>query len=136
MLLNCVFFIDYSPKIKRQRNILNFLRKIPRTESSVEEATEIATDDIHPSLMNKADATSASDMSTVNTVSPADQTDATATSDKCIATTVSPGDQTDAAASLPDCWNTMQYENFLKNMMDWLLVTRNLVVIIVPNVTL
>ena len=32
--------------MKRQRNILNFLRKIPRTESSVEEATEIATDDI------------------------------------------------------------------------------------------
>ena len=57
-------------------------------------------------------------MSTVNTVSPADQTDATAISNKCIATTVSPGDQTDAAAFLPDCWNTMQYENFLKNMMD------------------
>ena len=68
--------------------------------------------------MNNADATSASDMSTVNTVSSADQTDATATSDKCIATTVSLGDQTDAAASLPDRWNTMQYENFLKNMMD------------------
>ena len=60
--------------------ILNFLCKIPRTESSVEEATEIAT--------------SASDMSTVNTVPPADHTD--------------------AAASLPDCWNTMQYKNFLK----------------------
>ena len=116
MLLICVFFIDHSPKIKRQRNILNFLRKIPRTESSVEEATEIATDDIHPSLMNNADATSASDMSTVNIASPADQTDATATSDKCIATAVSPGDQTDAAASLPDCWNTMQYKNFLKKM--------------------
>ena len=70
MLLNCVFFIDYRPKMKRQRNILNFLRKIQRTESSVEEATEIATDDIHRSLMNNADAT--------------------ATSDKCIATTVSP----------------------------------------------
>ena len=84
MLLNCVFFIDYSPKKKRQRNVLNFLHKIPRTESSVEEATKIATDDIHPSLMNNADATSASDMSTVNTVSPADQTDATTTSDKCI----------------------------------------------------
>ena len=79
----------------------------------MEEATEIATDDIHPSLMNNADATSASDMSAVNTVSPADQTDATATSYKCIATTVSPGDQTDAAALLPDRWNTMQYENFL-----------------------
>ena len=89
--------------MKRQENILNFLRKIPRTESSVEEATEIATDDIHPSLMNNADATSASDMSAVNTVSPADQTDATATSDKCIATTVSSGDQTDEAALLPDC---------------------------------
>ena len=75
--------------MKRQRNILNFLRKIPRTESSVEEATEIATDDIHPPLMNNANATSASDMSTVNTVSPADQADATATCDKCIATTVS-----------------------------------------------
>ena len=100
--------------MKRQRNILNFLRKIPRTESSVEKATEIATDDIHPSFMNNVDATSASNMSTVNTVSPVDQTDVTATSDKCIATTVSPGDQTDAAASLPDCWNTMQYENFLK----------------------
>ena len=99
--------------MKGQRNILNFLRKIPRTQSSVEEATEIATDDIHPSLMNNVDATSASDMSTVNTVSPADQKDATATSDKCIATTVSPGDQTNAAASLPDCWNTTQYENFL-----------------------
>ena len=107
MLLHCVFFIDYSPKMKRQRNILNFLRKIPRTESSVEEATVIATDDIYSSLMNNADATSASDMSNVNTVSPANQTDATATSDKCIATTLSPGDQTDAAASLPDCWNTM-----------------------------
>ena len=98
--------------MKRHRNILNFLRKIPRTESSVEEATEIAADDIHPSLMNNADATSAFDMSTVDTVSPADQTDATATSDKCIATTVSPGDQTDAAALLPDCWSTMQYKNF------------------------
>ena len=96
------------------RSILNFLRKIARAESSVEEATEIATDYIHPSLMNNADATSASDMSAVNTVSPADQTDATVTSDKCIATTVSPGDQTDAATLLPDCWNTMQYENFLK----------------------
>ena len=100
--------------MKRHRNILNFLHKIPRTESSVEKATEIATDDIHPSLINNADATSASDMSTVNTVSPADQTDATATSDMCIATTVSLGDQTDAAALLPDCWSTMQYENFLK----------------------
>ena len=40
--------------------------------------------------------------------------DATVTSDKCIATTVSPGDQTDPAALLPDCCNTMQYENFLK----------------------
>ena len=114
MLLNCVFFIDYSPKMKRQRNILNFLHKIPRTESSVEEASEIATDNIHPFSMDNADATSASDMPTVNTVSPADQKDAKATSDKCIANTVSPGDQTDAAASLPDCWNTMQYENFLK----------------------
>ena len=84
--------MDYSPKMKRQRNILNFLRKIPRTESLVEEATEIAINDINPSLMNNADATSASDMSTVNTVSPADQTDATDTSDKCIATTVLPGD--------------------------------------------
>ena len=64
--------------------------------------------------MNNADAMFASDMSAVNTVSPADQTDATVTSDKCIATTVSPGDQTDAAALLPDCWNTMQYKNFLK----------------------
>ena len=102
--------------MKRQRNIPNFLREIPRTESSVEEATEIATNDIHPSLMNNADATSASDMSAVDTVSPADQTDATVTSDKCIATTVSPGDQTDAAALLPDCCNTMQYENFLKKI--------------------
>ena len=80
----------------------------------MEEATELATDDIHPSFMNNADAMSASDMSTVNIVSPADQTDTMATSDKCIATTVSPGEQTDAAASLPDCWNTMQYENFQK----------------------
>ena len=80
----------------------------------MEEATEIATDDIHPSLMNNTDATSTSDMPTVNTVSPADQKDATATSDKCIGNTVSPEDHTDAAASLPDCWNTMQYENFLK----------------------
>ena len=109
--------------MKRQRNILNFLRKIPRTESSVEEATEIATDDIHPSFMNNADATSASDMSIVNTVSPVDQTDVTATSDKCIATTVSPGDQTDAVASLPYCWNTMQYENFLKKYNG--LIARN-----------
>ena len=100
--------------MKRQRNILNFLHKIPRTGSSVEEATEIAIDDIHPSFMNNFDATSASDMSTVNTVSSADQTNATATFDNSIATTLSPGDQTDAAASLPDCWNTMQYENFLK----------------------
>jgi len=90
--------------MKRHGNILNFLRKIPRTESSVEEATDIATDDIHPSFMNNTDATSASDMSTV---SPADETDATSTSDKCTVTTVSPGDQTDAASSLPDCWNTM-----------------------------
>ena len=80
--------------MKRQRNILNFLLKIPRTESRVEEPSEIATDDIYPSFMNNADATSASDMSTVNTVSPTDQTD--------------------AAAYLPDCWNTMQIENFLK----------------------
>jgi len=84
----------------------------------VEEATEIATDDIHPSFMNYTDATSASDMSTANTLSPADETDATSTSDKCTVTTVSPGDQTDAALSLPDCWNTMQYENFQKKMMD------------------
>jgi len=98
--------------------MLNFLRKIPRTESLVEEATEIATDDIHPSFMNNADATSASDMSTVNTVSRADETDATSTSVKCTVTTLSPGDQTDAASSLPDCWNAMQYENFQKNMMN------------------
>jgi len=84
--------------MKRQGNILNFLHKIPRTESSVEEATEIATDDIHPSFMNNTDAMSASDMSIVNTVSL--------------------GDLTDGASSLPDCWKTMQYENFQKNMMD------------------
>ena len=78
--------------MKRQRNKLNFLRKIPRIESSVEEATEIEMDDIHPPFMNNANATSASDMSTVNIVSPSDQTDVTATSDKCFATTVSPGD--------------------------------------------
>jgi len=94
--------------MKRQGNKLIFLRKIPRTESSEEEATEIATDDIHPSFMNNTDATSASDMSTVNTVSPADETDETSTSDKCTVTTVSPGDQKDAASSLPGCWNTMQ----------------------------
>ena len=58
--------------------------------------------------MNNADATSAFLMSSVNIVSPADQTDTTATSDTCIAITVSPGNLTDAAASLPDCWNTMQ----------------------------
>ena len=62
--------------------------------------------------MNNADATSASDMSALNIVSPADQTDATVTSGKCIATTVSPGDQTDAAALLPDGWNTMQRRIF------------------------
>ena len=89
----------------------------------MEEATELATDEIHPSFMNNADATSASDMSTVNIVSPADQTDTMATSDKCIATTVSPGDQTDAAASLPHCWNTMQYENFQKKYEG--LIARN-----------
>ena len=83
----------------------------------MEEATEIATDDIHPSFMNNTDATSASDMSTVNTVSPADQTDATSTSDKCNVTIISPRDQKDAASSLPDCWNTMQYENFQKYMV-------------------
>jgi len=80
--------------MKRQGNILNFLRKIPRTENSVEEATEIATDDIHPSFMNNTDATSASD--------------------KCTVTTVSPGDQKDVASSLPDCWNTLRYENVQK----------------------
>ena len=74
----------------------------------MEEATEIATDDIHPSFMNNTDAASASDMSTVNTVSPADETDETSTSDKCTVTAVSPGDQTDGASSLPSCWNTMQ----------------------------
>ena len=94
--------------MKRQGNKLIFLRKIPRTESSVEEATEIATDDTHPSFMNNTDATSASDMSAVNTVSPADETDETSTSDKCTVTTVSPGDQADDASSLPGCWNTMQ----------------------------
>ena len=93
--------------MKRQGNILNLLHKIPRTESSVEEANEIATDDIHPSFMNNTDAMSGSDMSTVNTVSPADQTDATSTSDKCTVTIVSPGDQTDATSSLPDCWNKL-----------------------------
>ena len=87
-----------------------------RTESSVEEATEIATDDIHPSVMNNIDAMSASDMSTVNTVSLPDQTDAMSTSDKCTVTIVSLGDQTDAVSSLPDCWNTMQYENFQKEI--------------------
>jgi len=67
---------------------------------------------------NNTDATSVTDRSTVNIVSPADGTDATSTSDKCTVTTLSPGDQTDAASSLPYCWNTMQYENFQKNMMD------------------
>ena len=43
--------------MKRQKNILNFLRQISRTESLVEKATEIATDDIHPFFMNNADAT-------------------------------------------------------------------------------
>jgi len=94
--------------MKRQENKITFLCKIPRTESSVEEATEIATDDIHPSFMNNTDVTSASDMSTVNTVSPADETDEMSTSDKCTVTTVSPGGQTDDASSLPGCWNTMQ----------------------------
>ena len=103
-----LLFIDNSPEMRRQGNILNFLRKIPRTESSVEKATEIASDDIHPSFMNNTDATSASGMSTVNTVSPADETDATSTSDKCTVTTASLGDRTDGASSLPDCWNTMQ----------------------------
>jgi len=76
VLLDCffLFFIYNSPELKTQGNILSFLRKIPRTESSVEEATEIATDDIHPSFMNNTYATSASDMFTVNTVSPADGT--------------------------------------------------------------
>ena len=93
--------------MKRQENKNFSVCKIPRTESSVEEATEIATDDIHPSFMNNTDATSASDMSAVNTVSPADETDETSTSDKCTVTTVSPGDQADDASSLPGCWNTM-----------------------------
>jgi len=94
--------------MKRQENKKFFVCKIPRTESSVEEATEIATDDIHPSFMNNTDATSASDMSAVNTVQPADETDEASTSDKCTVTTVSPGDQADDASSLPGCWNTMQ----------------------------
>ena len=81
---------------------------------NVKWSSEIATDDIHPSFMNNTDATSVTDMSTVNTVSPADGTDATSTSDKCTVTTLSLGDQTDAASSLPYCWNTMQYENFQK----------------------
>ena len=98
--------------MKRQGNILNFLHKISRTESSVKEATEIATDDIHPSFMNNIDAMSASDMSTVNTLSPADQTDATSTSDKCTVTTISRGDQTDAASSLPDCCNTRIFKKY------------------------
>ena len=79
--------------MKRQQNILKFMHKIPRTESSVEEATENGTV-IPPSLMNDTDATSASDRRTVTTVSPADQTD--------------------AASSLPDCWSTRQYEDFPK----------------------
>ena len=112
MQFACVF-IDYSPKIKRLRNTLNFLRKIPRTDSSVEEATKIAANDIRSSFMNNAHATSAPDMSTVNTVSPPDQTDATATSDKCIATTISPENQRDAASA-----KLLEFENFLKNMMD------------------
>ena len=62
--------------------------------------------------MNNTDAISASDMSTVNTVSPADQTDATSTSDKCTVITVSPGDQTDAASSLPDCCNTRIFKKY------------------------
>ena len=77
-------------------------------------SNEIATDDIHPSFMNNIDAASASGMSTVNTVSPADQVDATSTSDKFTVTIASPRNQTDAVSSLPDCWNTMQYENFQK----------------------
>ena len=76
--------------MKKQGNIQKFLHKIPRTKSAVEGATEIATD-IHSSFMNNADATSASDKSTVP-----------------------PADLTDAASSLPDCWNTMQYKNFPK----------------------
>ena len=59
----------------------------------MEEATENATV-VPPSLMNNTDATSASHRRTVTTVSPADQTD--------------------AASSLPDCWSTMQYEDFQK----------------------
>ena len=81
--------------MKRQGNILKFLHKISRTESSVEEATEIATG-IHLSFMNNTDATSTSDRSTVTTVPPADQTD--------------------GASSLPDCWNAVQYKNFQKKI--------------------
>ena len=88
--------------MKGQVNILKFLHKIPRTESSVEEATEIAAD-IHLSFMNNTDATSASDKSTVTTVPLVDQADAMSASDKSTVTTVSPADQTDAASSLPDC---------------------------------
>ena len=79
----------------------------------MKEATEIATDDKHPSFMNTTDATSAFDMSAIH-MSPADQTDATLTSDKCTVTTVPLGDQTDVASSLPDCWYMMQYENSQK----------------------
>ena len=87
------------------------MHKIPRTKSSEKKAIEIAIDDIHSSFVNNTDATSASDMSTVNTVSLADQKNATSTSNKCTVTTVSLEDQTGATSSLPDCWNMMQYEN-------------------------
>ena len=101
MLLDCfLFFIDNSSKMKRHENILSFLCKIPRTERSVEEATEIATDDIHPSFMNNTYAF------TVNTVSP--------------------GYQTDAASSLTDCWNTMQNENFQKKQDGLIVLNKKL----------
>lgn len=86
-------FRSLALKMKRQQNILKFMHKIPRTESSVEEATENATV-IPPSLMNNTGATSASDRHTIATVSPSDQSD--------------------AASSLPDCWSAMQYEDFQK----------------------
>ena len=46
--------------MKRLGNILKYLHKIPRTESSMEEATEIATN-IHSSFTNDTDSTFASD---------------------------------------------------------------------------
>lgn len=85
--------------MKRQQNIFNsfnFVRKIPRTESLRQEASENETQVTQPTLLHDSNESFASDA--VKTTGTAVETSA-----------------------LPDCWSMKQYENF-KKKYDGLIV--------------